>query len=151
MKIFLKRVWGFTPEPWPVIAFGKKGDCTNLIDRSFDGDLIACLATKGEETSAQDHGRLLGLVEFELNIVKTLDFVSEDRMTKNAMGDDKWHHAVRMRRAWRFLDKPLGEGVLRGKMPPMAGVAQCHLLDDDDAKAILDLAREVVPVGPGSK
>ena len=147
MQIFLKRVWGFTPESWPVVAFGKKGDCANLIDMSFDGDLIACLATKGEETSPQDHGRLLGLVEFELNIVKTLDFVSEDLMTWEPTGEAKWPYAVCMRRAWMFLDKPLGEGVLRGKMPPMAGVAQCHLLDDKDTNAILALAKEVAPVG----
>ena len=157
MKIFLKKIWAFDPEYWPVIAFSREGGRDKLIDESSDGDLIAFLATGTEGTAPQDRGRFLGLAEFERNKVETLNFVSESLMSKNEQtGDDKWPYAVRIRRAWEFLRDPfdvrlLSDNVLKEKIDPIAGVTWCPLLNDKSTKEILNLPRKSVPVGPGSQ
>ena len=63
MQVFIKRFWGFGLD-WPIISFGQLGSLDALIARSAPGDLMAFVGTLGEETQAEERGRLLGLAEF---------------------------------------------------------------------------------------
>jgi len=65
MKLFAKRVFGFRPSRWPVVAFGQDSSRDSLLRESSPGDLVMFVGTLTSDTEPEDQGRLLGLVEFE--------------------------------------------------------------------------------------
>jgi len=143
-QVFATRVWGFAPELWPVITFGKEGDRDALIRDSRTGDLLVFVGTETEETEPDDRGRLLGLAEIGRTFaVETLEAVDEQILAPahyNSNGDFKWPKGLAMLRAWEFPDRPRVREVLQEQLGYSATV-RAVLLDATDTAAVLALRR----------
>lgn len=148
MQIFAKRFWGFRPETWPVIAFGKEGNRDALVSQSQPGDLMLFIGTQTEDTQPADRGRLLGLAEIGRKPVDTADVLDLTTLEPSAFDDKgklRWPKALPMLRARRFLNPPLLTDVLQEQLSYDATVRGV-LLDETDTKAVLGLASIEVPV-----
>ena len=151
MKIFIKRFYGFDPIDWPVVAFGLKGSLDSLLAQSQPGDLMAFVGTKGEKTSEEDRGNLLGLAEFgrrRFHSRQALPPESFSKAEKGSNGDIKWPHAVLMTRAWKFTDEPLPVMTeVLGRQLPMSAMTNAILLLPDEQRRLLVLKRVEIDVG----
>lgn len=148
-QVFATRVWGFVPERWPVITFGLEGNRDALMRASRPGDLIVFIGTQTNETDPAERGRLLGLAEIGRNYpVDTLDAVDPTILEPahyNEQHQIRWPKALAMLRAWKFKNPPLVREVLQSQLDYGATV-RAVLLDDTDARAVLALETEEVPV-----
>lgn len=141
MKIFATRVWGFGPQEWPVITFGREGDRNNLLRNADAGDRIIFVATQGEPTLPSDRGRILGMAEISRHSVDTKDVVANHLFEDHDFdehGNLKWPKALLMLRAWQFTPQPLLKDVLATQLPYHA-TSQAVQLNEEDRNAILVL------------
>lgn len=139
--IYGTRFWGFDPETEPFCGFTHRGTRDKLIRIGKDGDLILVLGTKTENTSKEDQGRLLGLLEFQRNAFYSRDLLTEVSKGKtelfNTDGKFKWPYAVPVIRAWRFLDKPIINDVI-GRQLTMAAITDVDTLSQAEVKNVLE-------------
>lgn len=148
MQIFAKRFWGFRPDTWPVIAFGKEGNRDALVSQSQPGDLMLFIGTLTEDTQPADRGRLLGLAEIGRTPVDTADVLDLTTLEPSAFDDTgklRWPKALPMLRARRFVNPPLLTDVLQEQLSYDATVRGV-LLDEADTQAVLALPSVEVPV-----
>ena len=148
-QVFATRVWGFTPDTWPVITFGLDGNREALIRASRNGDLVLFIGTETADTAAEDRGRLLGLAEIGRSFaVDTLDAVDPASLHPSQYNDQKefrWPKALAMLKAWRFKNPPRVVDVLGAQLTYEATV-RAVLLDEADTRAVLALEKEEVPI-----
>lgn len=62
-RLFLTKVWGFDPEIYPALGFNSDGARRNFLRASSPGDWVVFAGTLGQETNADERGRLLGRVQ----------------------------------------------------------------------------------------
>ena len=145
-KIFGTRFWGFSPQDEPFVAFKYEGTRDRIIKTTRPGDMIVVLGTKTENTSAEDQGRLLGLVEFAQTSVFADDLVSDVTRSKTELFENssfKWPYALPALRSWRFPIKPKIEDVI-GRQLSMAAITDVDELSETEAHTILALERDEV-------
>ena len=150
MTMFAKWFYGFSPERIPIITFSHKGSRDSLLRNSEPGDLIAFVATKGDETAEEDRGRVLGAAEIGRKEVRTEEVVDTSTFPARDFIDDKfrWPEAIPMLRAWRFDPPPLANEVFgKGNLPHHAQVHAVRLSDTDEA-AIRSLNWKEVELAP---
>lgn len=148
MQLFAKRVWGFDPENWPLVVFGKPGNCDALCRQAKAGDRVILVGTQGDETAVENQGRVLGMAEFDRTVVKTADVVPpEERrpVDYDENGELKWPVGLPMVRAWAFPTRPRVTEVLAEQLSFEATV-RAVLLNDVDGAAILALPSEELAV-----
>ena len=150
MTMFAKWFYGFSPERIPIITFSHKGSRDSLLRNSEPRDLIAFVATKGDEAAEEDRGRVLGAAEIGGKEVRTEEVVDTSTFPARDFIDSKirWPKAIPMLRAWRFDPPPLANEVFRaGNLPPHAQVHAVRLSDVDEA-AIRSLNWKEVELAP---
>lgn len=149
MQVFAKRVWGFSPDQWPVITFHLEGNRDDLVAKSQPGDLVLFVGTETDETEPANQGRLLGLAEIGRNFpVDTLEAVDPTSLRPEYYDDRKqlrWPKALAMLRAWKFKDRPFLVDVL-GEQLSYEATVRAVLLDERDTRAVLALEKAEVPV-----
>ena len=109
MQIFAKRFWGFDPEIWPLVSFGRDGDRDALVKSSESGDLMAFVGTQEEPTPEELWGKLIGLGQFTHDIVASKQVLAPEVYEASRMatgGVFRWPAAVPVVRAWLFTDRP---------------------------------------------
>ncbi len=108
---FLTKVWGFSPETYPVIGFNRDGARHKFLKESKPGDWIILAGTKNEPTNPKDQGRLLGKVQLgtdQIDVVKILRTIGTDIPSEhyNEDGHYKWPYGLPILKAFRFIDSP---------------------------------------------
>ncbi|MDR3511033.1 MAG: hypothetical protein P4L73_05330 [Caulobacteraceae bacterium] len=105
MTVWMTKVWGFG-EPVGPLQFSTEGWRQRARSQLQPGDTVALVGTMGPETQADEHNRLLGLMEPTTEPVMALDYLKADREEDfNERGEYKWPFGLLNRAAWRF-DEP---------------------------------------------
>ncbi len=142
---FFKKVWGYDPETWPVLGFGKPAGADTLSREYSTGDWIVLVGTKSEPTHEDDRGRLLGLVQVTNKIIevepllKDLQTEIDDNAYQN--GQFKWPQGFPFLSALAFRDRPLIDDLFPGRNRTMGRVeaAFAMRLSDEEAQVIAAL------------
>jgi hypothetical protein len=118
--MFVSKVWGFD-NPCGPLVFGSSGWRANAIGRltPAPGARVILVGTLGKETMAQDHNRVLGMMEPSTEPVATSDFIVPDRTKPHLFredGDYRWPYGLLNYRAWEF--EP---GLLLNAIAPREG------------------------------
>ncbi len=147
-QVFIKWFYGFSPERRHVVTF-VKGQGKRLVESAKGSDaVIVHVGTKSADTDPENRGRLLGMVTFEDDILKTekkLDLSRARARDFKADGTYRWPEALQIVQAWRFLDKPLADDILSKPLPSEAAWEALEL-PPQDAEKILAFRMEEVPV-----
>jgi len=110
-RVFLTKVWGFSPESYPALGFNAKGARDKLLRESLPGDWVILAGTKGLPTVPEYQGRLLGKVQLgkeEINVENILSSIGTN-IPKDHYHDDgryRWPFGLPMIEAQRFIDLP---------------------------------------------
>ncbi|ASQ04914.1 GIY-YIG nuclease family protein [Sinorhizobium meliloti] len=76
-KVFFTYVWGPPGDPcWP-LTFGSKAARTQAKKAVSEGDFVFTVGTKGEPTSSDYRGRVLGLYQVSSLEVNTVDYINQ--------------------------------------------------------------------------
>lgn len=110
-KIFLTKVWGFSPENYPALGFNSPGGRDKLLKESSPGDWVLLAGTKGKPTLPEHQGRLLGKVQLgtdQVDVEKVLNSIGTEIPVDhyNDDGKYKWPYGLPMLKAYRFVDLP---------------------------------------------
>lgn len=102
-RVWLKAFWGFDPAQDGYLGFTRPGDRDRFIREHRPGDLVLIYGADTKETDAEDRRQALGFLECEPIPVTDRERSSQEGWDRKvAMGcDDRWTHAVPVRRAWR--------------------------------------------------
>lgn len=146
MKVFLKKTWGYDPDGWPMIGFSQKSGLNKLEREYKTGDWIVIAGTSGSETSEDERGCLLGLIQIT-NVVVDLEPVLEELGTKltsksyNESGEFRWPRGFPYLAARSIVGKPLIKEVLPERRTNMGQAEAAYALElsEEDARKILDL------------
>jgi hypothetical protein len=144
MQLFISRYWGFYPEKYPIITFSLAGNRDSLLKRAKPGDRIVYVATKNDNSDAEDQGRLLGMAEIGRRAIDTLSVVKKEDLPPNNWenGKLKFPVAIPMVRAWRFIHPPLLTEIMA--QLKYNATNQAVEVSQEDAEKILALAYEEV-------
>jgi hypothetical protein len=139
----MTKVWGLSVPCGP-LQFSTAGWRDNARDILMPGDLVVVVGTKGEQTNQELQGRALGIMEPTTEIVSTLDFDLETRVSDfDGEGNYRWPYGLLNLRAWEFLAPPLFEDISsrRFGMDAASGIVP---LMADEAQRIDGLQRRSV-------
>jgi hypothetical protein len=107
MTMYMTKVWGFG-EPCGPLQFSLAGWRKRARETLRDGDLVVLVGTKGDETLAEEKGRLLGIMEPTTEPAMSLDFdVRKADWDFDEEGNYKWPYALLNKRAWILEERPL--------------------------------------------
>lgn len=150
MKVFAKRFWGFDPDTWPMVAFGRDGDRDALIRESDAGDLMAFVGTQHDPTPEDCWGKLIGLGQFSHDIALSRNILAPNVFAESARqtgGTFKWPFAVPVVRAWMFTDRPRpGLVATIGRQFTREANTRGVLLTAEEQERVLSLPCLEVPV-----
>jgi len=106
-RVWIKAFFGFNPEEAGYLGFTKPGDRDSFIDEARSGDLVLIYGSTSKETAFDERRQALGFLEVDLIRVRDIDRMSETaKRNKIANGwEDRWTHAVIVRRAWEISRK----------------------------------------------
>lgn len=110
-KYFLTKVWGFSPHDYPVLGFPVGGGLNKFLKESRLDDWVVVAGTKGDNTSADERGRLLGMMRLGRNMVPVVRVLKSlgtkiPRAHLRADGSYRWPTGLPMVEARRFVDAP---------------------------------------------
>lgn len=110
-KIFLTKVWGFSPETYPALGFNSEGARNKYLKESKPGDWVLMAGTRGKPTNSKDQGRLLGKVQLgtdQINVEEVIKSIGTE-IPADHYNDDgryKWPFGLPMLKAFRFIGAP---------------------------------------------
>lgn len=138
-RYFLTKVWGFSPDDYPVLGFPPGGGCNKFLKESHPDDWVVMAGTKGAETAAAERGRLLGMVRLGRNLLSVEDVLNSlgtpiPPEHRRPNGEYKWPTGLPMVEARRFVDTP-----------DLASIFGNYLPGQEWAAFALDLAEKVRP------
>lgn len=101
--VWLTGFWGFSPEDEGILGFTDHRDRDRLFRIIDEYQLVCVYGAASPETKRSSVHQLLGVLEVERIPVDSWDKMSETAKARNiALGrQDKWRHAMPVRRAWR--------------------------------------------------
>jgi len=102
-RVWLKAFWGFDPGGDGYLGFTKPGARARLVKEWQPGDLVLIYGAAAAETARRDRRQALGFLEIEPVEVTDVERMSPLGLQRKIdMGcQDRWTHAVPVRRAWR--------------------------------------------------
>jgi hypothetical protein len=149
MTMYMTKVWGFSTPSGP-LQFGANGRRETARQILKPGDLVVLVGTKGQETSSDKQGRILGILEPTTEVVSSLDFELQKRdIDFDEDGNYRWPFGLLVRKAWRF-DHPLQlfEDVSSRQFSMDAASGIVALTDDEAAKILKFPRKEVQTLSP---
>lgn len=110
-KYFLTKVWGFSPDDYPVLGFPQSGGLEKFLRESTSGDWMIVAGTKGQETATGERGRLLGMMRLGrkvVDVVAVLESLGTPIPPEHRLGDGqyRWPRGLPMIEARRFAGQP---------------------------------------------
>ena len=102
-SVWLTGFWGFTPEEEGILGFTDPRDRDRLFDRITPRQLVCIYGAASPEADPARVHHLLGVLEVECTPLDSWDKMSQTAQARNiTLGrQDKWRHAMPVRRAWR--------------------------------------------------
>lgn len=102
-SVWLTGFWGFSPEEEGILGFTDPRDRDRLFDLIEERQLVCIYGAASPETDSKIVHHLLGVLEVERTPIDSWDKMSDAAKTQNiALGrQEKWRHAMPVRRAWR--------------------------------------------------
>ncbi len=150
MQVFAKRFWGFDPETWPLVSFGRDGDRDALVKASESGDLMAFVGTQEGPTPEDLWGKLIGLGQFTHDVVASKQILAPEIYEQSRLetgGVFRWPAAVPVVRAWLFTDRPRpGLVATIGRQFDRAANTRAVTLSAEEQEKILALPMEEAAV-----
>jgi hypothetical protein len=122
-RIFATRGYGFDPDLWGMLGFGKEGSRNGVL-KSMDGEpiyVIQFCSPNQQENEAgtfamlpENLGRVLGLLRVLPKPVLSQTHVEPEfrNLSISKWGKDKWPFGLEVDRAWIFPSKPFSRDVL---------------------------------------
>jgi hypothetical protein len=122
-RLFAKRVDGFGPEQWGMLAFSKAGSRDRVLELMKGKSIFVVhfcspnnrTTPHGIDAIEDDNlGRVLGIAEIAPKLVSSETHISLDlrQSVIKSWGNDRWPYGLEMKRAWRFLRPPLSQSTL---------------------------------------
>lgn len=146
MTVYITKVWGFTSPSGP-LQFSVSGWRDRAREVLRPGDLVVLVGTMGQETSEQERGRILGLLEPTRHVVSSLDYdLARGPQDYNAEGSYRWPYGLEVRNAWRFREPLSSLSDLTERRFYTDSAMGIVPLDDREAEAILRLPHDPIPV-----
>src|SRR5882672_12261157 len=144
-KLFIGYFPSFRPERLPFLGFTRATYADRLLSDSKPGDLLAVVLTKREIPVPGDRCRLAGLAEFGRQILNTTDLMSlRDIPSREWVGGEpRFPKALRVLRAWRFIEVPLLPASIEQKLLEGPGGLPVRL-KSSDAATVLGFTHESV-------
>ena len=110
-RIFLTKVWGFSPEDYPALGFNTEGARNKFLKESEPGDWVVLAGTKAAPTQPKYRGRLLGKVQLGpqlIDVEEVLRSVGTEIPADHYLEDGRyrWPFGLPMISALRFPDLP---------------------------------------------
>ena len=110
-RIFLTKVWGFSPEEYPALGFNTEGARLKFLRESDPGDWVVLAGTRAAPTRPNDQGRLLGKVQLgteQIDVEEVLSSIGTEIPEDHYKADGKyrWPFGLPMIYAERFPDLP---------------------------------------------
>lgn len=102
-SVWLTGFWGFEPEEEGILGFTDPRDRDRLFGLINERQLVCIYGAASPETDRKLVHHLLGVLEVERTPIDSWEKMSEAAKTRNiALGrQEKWRHAMPVRRAWR--------------------------------------------------
>lgn len=102
--IWLRAFYGFDPANDGAIGWTKEPERNYILQAATPGDLFLIYGAESDETQSTNRRQVLGLLQIDLEPIDAVTRQSEDRQKLTAENgwEDKWIHAVPVRRAWRI-------------------------------------------------
>jgi hypothetical protein len=146
MAIYLTKTWGFDSPSGP-LQFSQKGWRDRARDILKPGDLVVIVGTVGEETTPEERGKILGLMEPTTHIVSSIDY---DMVRKpndfDEGGNYRWPFGLELKNAWRFEEPRTLLTEISARRFGMDSAQGIVPLLPDEALRILALPRVLVPL-----
>lgn len=110
-RIFLTKVWGFSPEDYPAIGFNSEGARLKFLKESEPGDWVVLAGTRAAPTQPKYRGRLLGKVQLgpeQIDVEKVVRSVGTEIPEDHYLEDGRyrWPFGLPMISAQRFPELP---------------------------------------------
>lgn len=110
-RMFLTKVWGFSPEDYPALGFNTKGARRKFLKESESGDWVVLAGTRAAPTRPKDQGRLLGKVQLgteQIDVEEVVRSVGTEIPDDHYQEDGtyRWPFGLPMISARRFSDLP---------------------------------------------
>lgn len=106
-QVFLKSLYGFTPESWGFLGYTKATTRDWFLRESRPGALVVIAGT-ANANDPRESLRVLGMQQ-QTHIVGTKwDFLAPERHAAERLDPDRsrrWYHALKATRAWRIPDE----------------------------------------------
>lgn len=133
-RYFLKKVWGFSPDSYPVLGFPPSGGRSKFLREGSPEDWVVLAGTKGPETDEEDQGRLLGMVRLGSSPVDVEAVLLSlgtpiRKIDRKENGDYRWPEGLPMIEARRFVDRPDVSLVFGNYLPGEEWAAYAICLD----------------------
>jgi hypothetical protein len=102
-SVWLTGFWGFDPEEEGILGFTDPRDRDRLFSLIGERQLVCIYGTASPETDSQLVHHLLGVLEVERTPIDSWSKMSDAAKERNIrLGrQEKWRHAMPVRRAWR--------------------------------------------------
>jgi len=102
-SVWLTGFWGFSPEEEGVLGFTDPRDRERFLGQINERQLVCIYGAASPETNSSIIHHLLGILEVERIKIDSFDKSSDAAKTRNiSLGrQNKWRHALPVRRAWR--------------------------------------------------
>ena len=102
-SVWLTGFWGFDPENEGILGFTDPRDRDRLFSMVGDRQLVCIYGAASPETDSKQVHHLLGVLEVECTPIDSWSKMSDIAKDRNIrLGrQEKWRHAMPVRRAWR--------------------------------------------------
>lgn len=152
-KVFLTKVWGFSPEDYPALGFNDVGGRNKFLRESEAGDWVVLAGTKGPPTSPENQGRLLGKVQLgteQIDVEAVLKSIGTHIPADQYLdGRYRWPFGLPMTHAYRFVGRPDLAEVVGDYLPGMHWAS--YALDvEKELGADVRQRIEALPVEPAA-
>ncbi|WP_434999736.1 GIY-YIG nuclease family protein [Vibrio scophthalmi] len=142
-KVFLTKTWGFDPEYYPALGFSNVSARTKFLSESSPGDWVVIVGTKGNETSQEHRGRLLGMVQVgtdEVDVEAILKETGKEipKEHYDADGHYRWRFGLPMLEARAFIGFPDLSEVVGSYLPGQVWAAYARDLRAELGQNIID-------------
>lgn len=144
MTVYITKTWGFGSPSGP-LQFSQRGWRDRARGMLGPGDLVVIVGTMGDETSPDERGMILGLMEPTTTIVSSLDYeLGRGPRDFDEDGNYRWPFGLELVRAWRFSDPRTALSKISSRRFHMDAAQGIVPLLPGEANAALELPRQEV-------
>lgn len=110
-RLFLTKVWGFSPDEHPVLGFSSEGGRNKFLKESKPGDWVIFAGTLTFPTPSQCQGRMMGMVQLGTQEIEVEPLLREigveiPKEDYDEEGQYRWPFGLPVIKAKKFVQSP---------------------------------------------